>query len=245
MTYIELINRFWKIDSQVQFTGNETKLYFALLDIANSLYWKQKNLSIPNSTLINCIRCSKPTLLQARKKLVECNLIAYKHGQNKRIAPIYRIIESDNVVINNEQNDATGKKTLPVKNPTGKKYTNISTLIKDKDKNKYGEKEKLHDGSAEVYDFFRNNFEDSERIISRLKSEKALGKDFVGFILYLIDRGLKNAIVKADNPVKFIMFFAYKKPEWVKYQVWDSERYKREGDVIDRSRAKDFSYNSV
>lgn len=246
MTYIELINRFWKIDSQVQFTGSETKLYFALLDIANGLHWKQKKLSIPNSRLIDKVQCSKPTFLEARRNLAQFKLITYKHGRNKKIAPIYEIVESEDFVI-----DFSGKETLPVENFTGKKCCNISTskptLIKDKDKdkNKYGGKEKLHDGSTEVFDFFRNNFEDSERIIARLKSEKALGKNFVGFILYLIERGLKNAIIKADSPVKFIMFFAQREREWVAFQMWDSERHKREGDVIDRSRAEDFSHNSV
>jgi len=246
MTYIELINRFWKIDSQVQFTGSETKLYFALLDIANGLHWKQKKLSIPNSRLIDKVQCSKPTFLEARRNLAQFKLITYKHGRNKRIAPIYEIVESEDFVI-----DFSGKETLPVENFTGKKCCNISTskptLIKDKDKdkNKYGGKEKLHDGSTEVFDFFRNNFEDSERIIARLKNQFALGKDFVNFVLYLLEKGLGEAIAKADNPVGFIMFFANKQRDWVDFQTWESNRYKKEGDVVDRNRTQDYSYNSV
>ena len=241
MTYIDLINRFWKIEQQVQFTGIETKLYFALLEIANRLYWKHKDLSVPNNTLMNTVGCSKPTFLEARRRLVEYNLITYRAGINKRIAPIYRIIQSEAFVIE----EFSGKEILPVNNPTGKKYSKKSTLIKDKDKYKNGESKKSHDGSAEVYDFFRNNFNESEKIISRLKNQFALGKDFVNFMLYLFEKGMSEAIVKADNPVGFIMFFANKQRDWVDYQTWQSERYKREGDAIDRHRTKDYSYNSV
>lgn len=244
MTYLELINRFWKIEQQVQFTGYETKMYFALLEIANRLYWKHKDLSVPNSILMNTVGCSKPTFLEARRRLVEYNLITYKAGINKRIAPIYRIVESENFVID----EVSSKEILPVNNPTGKKYAKKSTLIKDKDKYKYGESKKIHDvhdGSVEVYEFFRNNFNDSEKIISRLRNQFALGKDFVNFMLYLFEKGMTDSIAKANNPVAFIMFFAKKERDWVDYQTWQSERYKREGDAIDRHRTQSYSYNSV
>ncbi len=40
MNYIKLINNFWKADRQQQFTGNETRLYFFLVDSCNLLGWK-------------------------------------------------------------------------------------------------------------------------------------------------------------------------------------------------------------
>ena len=39
MTYIELINNFWFLDEDWQFTCCETRLYFYLLKTANRLGW--------------------------------------------------------------------------------------------------------------------------------------------------------------------------------------------------------------
>lgn len=39
MTYIELINNFWELDEDWQFTCCETRLYFYLLKTANRLGW--------------------------------------------------------------------------------------------------------------------------------------------------------------------------------------------------------------
>ena len=39
MNYIELINRFWELDEQWQFSCCETRLYFYLVKTANRLGW--------------------------------------------------------------------------------------------------------------------------------------------------------------------------------------------------------------
>jgi len=64
-------------------------------------------------------------------------------------------------------------------------------------------------------------------------------------MLYLFEKGMTDSIAKANNPVAFIMFFAKKERDWVDYQTWQSERYKREGEAIDRHRTQSYSYNSV
>ena len=40
MKYIDLINGFWLVDEQKEFTPNETRLYFFLLHLANRFFWK-------------------------------------------------------------------------------------------------------------------------------------------------------------------------------------------------------------
>jgi len=241
VTYIELINRFWKIEQQVAFTAYEAKLYFAILKIANDTYWKHDVLSIPNSKIIGLVSCSRKTLIKSRQRLEQHNLIEFTPGHNKIAAPKYKIIHS--TCVNSTRVDSTRVK-IPRKFPQN--YPHIKD--KDKDKYKYGEiekNEKLHDGSEEVYEFFKSNFNNSDKLISRLKNEYALGKDFVDFMLYLLDKGLSDAIANSDNPVGFVMHFAHKPRDWVDYQTWQSERYKREGDAVDRYRTQSYSYNSV
>ena len=40
MNYIELINNFWKKDMEFNFSDRETSLYFCLLNVSNSISWK-------------------------------------------------------------------------------------------------------------------------------------------------------------------------------------------------------------
>ncbi len=41
MNLFELINNFWRLDEQLNFTGNETRLYFFLLHVANRSRWPE------------------------------------------------------------------------------------------------------------------------------------------------------------------------------------------------------------
>ena len=41
MNYIELIKRFWELDRIYSFNGNETRLYFYLVEQANCLCWQE------------------------------------------------------------------------------------------------------------------------------------------------------------------------------------------------------------
>jgi hypothetical protein len=87
MTYIDLINHFWAVDTEHTFSGTETKLYFAILAIANSLNWKEP-LSLPNTRLLAIVGCTEHSLIQARQRLIDVGLIAYKH-RSTREAGLY------------------------------------------------------------------------------------------------------------------------------------------------------------
>ena len=39
MNLFDLINNFWRVDEQQNFSGNETRLYFFLLHLANRSFW--------------------------------------------------------------------------------------------------------------------------------------------------------------------------------------------------------------
>lgn len=80
MNYIELINRFWIENAEYSFTGNEAKLYFYLLNISNSLGWKNpfrqsdRQIQLGTGISVNSIK-------SARNRLSQSGLISFKSGK--------------------------------------------------------------------------------------------------------------------------------------------------------------------
>jgi len=79
LNYIKIINRFWEVNLEFDFTGNEAKLYFYLLHICNSLFWKNpfrhslRQIQLGTGISINSIK-------SAQKRLVESGLLSIKNG---------------------------------------------------------------------------------------------------------------------------------------------------------------------
>lgn len=71
MTYIDLINQFWALDEEWQFTCCETRLYFYLVKTANRLGWvdswtrSDAKVSSDVGASINCIKTARNRLCQA------------------------------------------------------------------------------------------------------------------------------------------------------------------------------------
>ncbi|MGV3561634.1 hypothetical protein [Larkinella arboricola] len=75
MSYIELINRFWRLDETVEFSPSETRLYFYLLKVANSLGWPDE-FEITDVKLCGNVGMGKNTMKPARLRLEARSLIA-------------------------------------------------------------------------------------------------------------------------------------------------------------------------
>lgn len=81
MSYIDLINNFWKVDVEYSFTGNEAKLYFFLIHTSNSLGWRNtirlsyRQISLGANLGVNTIK-------SARNKLEQAGLISWKEGKS-------------------------------------------------------------------------------------------------------------------------------------------------------------------
>ena len=104
MNYIELINRFWSIDLEANFTHLEVHLYFKLLEINNRLDWKE-SFRFPNSRLEAEIGTRPKNLINARQRLVDHKLIFYKKGTTRE-AGIYRLLSSEcSFVVTKESNN--------------------------------------------------------------------------------------------------------------------------------------------
>lgn len=83
VSYIGLINRFWRLDATHNFTPQATRLYFFLLNIANISLWKG---DITQSDVVLCANCSltRKALREAREVLSNAGLISFALGGNGR-----------------------------------------------------------------------------------------------------------------------------------------------------------------
>lgn len=79
MNYLELIRQFWKLDNAWQFTCCETRLYFYLVETANSLGWANNWTHSDAKTAAN-VGVSGNTLKTARNRLSQAGLISFKEG---------------------------------------------------------------------------------------------------------------------------------------------------------------------
>jgi hypothetical protein len=102
MNYISLINRFWTLNQEHCFNASEIALYFHLLDVSNSLAWKNP-FKQGNLRICAAINMSEPTIQRAREKLVKVELLTFKSGKVKRELTEYFLIESkgESLGINN------------------------------------------------------------------------------------------------------------------------------------------------
>jgi len=92
MDYIKEMNAFYDLDMANQLTPNAISLYFALLNIANKLYWKAdfvvSNLTLQSRSGI----ADRKTLDRARNQLIQKGLIDYKPSGKVNQAGSYTVI---------------------------------------------------------------------------------------------------------------------------------------------------------
>ena len=79
MTYIELINKFWSLDEDWEFTCCETRLYFYLLKTANRLGWVD-SWTRSDTKVSSDVGVSVNSMKSARNRLVQAGLITFKSG---------------------------------------------------------------------------------------------------------------------------------------------------------------------
>ena len=133
MSYINLINRFWKVHEAYSFSAVEIGLYFKLLDIANKMHWQKEKLFIPMIRLQAELDACKSSILKARKRLEEADLIVVQSGNGNRQAAGYQIIGVEDIVqkevvqMNKDLNEKVNKKD--VKNPVSKKAKTINETV--------------------------------------------------------------------------------------------------------------------
>lgn len=111
MSYIDIINRFWSIDLEANFSHLEVHVFFKLLEINNRLGWKER-FKYPNSRIEAEIGSRPKNLINARQRLVDFNIISYKKGTT-RVAGTYSFN-----VLGNESKRKENRATPPPPPPS-------------------------------------------------------------------------------------------------------------------------------
>lgn len=94
MSYIGLINHFWELDQEWQFSSHETRLYFLLLQKANRLKWAESpKISIETMTHLLGVS-DKQVVRKAQTRLKEAGLIDYISQPGRGRKTEYVICES-------------------------------------------------------------------------------------------------------------------------------------------------------
>lgn len=106
MTYIELINLFWKIHEDVNFSPHDIALYFYLLREANRQGWPEPFVC-PNRVLTLGLNISDMTLIRCRDRLAAHGVFSYKSEKNKRKAPTYYLTKSSREVSSSVSRDVS------------------------------------------------------------------------------------------------------------------------------------------
>jgi hypothetical protein len=91
MNLYQLLDNFWRVDEQKNFSGNETRLYFFLVDLANRSFWPEW-VEYPNERLIANASISLQVLKSGRERLKEAGLLDYVSGGGHRVKTKYQIL---------------------------------------------------------------------------------------------------------------------------------------------------------
>ena len=92
MSYIDLINQFWRMNRIEPFTPTEMCLYFYLLNQWN--IYRESKFTIKSSIMFVELKMTKRTIYEVRDRLKERGLISFTEGERRSSSPVYQIIEN-------------------------------------------------------------------------------------------------------------------------------------------------------
>lgn len=91
MNLFDLIANFWRLDEQKNFSGNETRLYFFLIHLANRSFWTEW-IEFADKRMVANANISLQVLKSARDRLQEAELLDFVPGGGFRVKTKYRIL---------------------------------------------------------------------------------------------------------------------------------------------------------
>ena len=91
MNLFDLIANFWRLDEQKNFSGNETRLYFFLIHLANRSFWLEW-IEFADKRMVANANISLQVLKSARERLQEAELLEFVPGGGFRVKTKYRIL---------------------------------------------------------------------------------------------------------------------------------------------------------
>ena len=91
MNLFDLIANFWRLDEQKNFSGNETRLFFFLIHLANRSFW-QEWIEFADKRMVANANISLQVLKSARDRLQDAELLDFVPGGGFRVKTKYRIL---------------------------------------------------------------------------------------------------------------------------------------------------------
>lgn len=91
MNLFELLANFWRLDEHHNFNGNETRLYFFLVHLANRSFWPEW-IEFADKRMVANANFSLQVLKSARDRLKAAELLDYIPGGGFRIKTKYQIL---------------------------------------------------------------------------------------------------------------------------------------------------------
>ena len=91
MNLFDLLANFWRVDEQENFSGNDTRLYFFLVHLANRSYWSEW-IEYSNKRLAANANISLDVLKSSRDRLKAAGLLDYASGGGHRVKTKYQIL---------------------------------------------------------------------------------------------------------------------------------------------------------
>jgi len=209
MTYLDLINSFWKQQRSQAFTTTEIALFFYLLNEANSNLWTEY-FSVSTNLICSELEISKPTFIKARNKLKQKSCIDFYEGK-RNSKPKYKISVKNFNLSPNLNTESVKNFNLSVY-PSTYLTTDLSTyhigIDKDKDKDNNKNKQKVfdvvvdEDFSLSVEKAFKENEVFKQPTREKIPGEKLHGENFSnsGDVVekYRYTKGFKEKLLSAE-----------------------------------------------
>lgn len=105
MSYIDLINQFWRTRRSKRITGNQADVYYCLMQECNERNWENP-FEFPNMSICARIGITEPTLIDARARLKQLGLIEFEAGERKVKSPVYTLLYLNDFSITFSKNRA-------------------------------------------------------------------------------------------------------------------------------------------
>lgn len=129
MTYLDIINKFWREYHTPEMKNADIVFYFHLLNVCNSQHWINP-IEIHTSEIVTELGISKMELTRIRERLEERGLITYRPAKNPKSPSIYYLRDADFTNKKFRKKDLMVTYTLLIK-----KSLVTSTLLMKKSKN--------------------------------------------------------------------------------------------------------------
>ena len=91
MNLFDLLSNFWRVDEQKNFSGNETRLYFFLIHLANRSFWAEW-IEFADKRMVANANISLQVLKSSRERLKEADLLDFVARGGHRVKTKYRIL---------------------------------------------------------------------------------------------------------------------------------------------------------